>query len=127
MALAQTPVSGAFRNSPGAGPAAGIAGVGGHQAALKVRNPGLPYRTGAAQVRLLDTGHGLSVSASAGLAGGADYPDWSLDGRRLAFASGPELIVLDVRRRQARSLVSAGFRVVQPSWSPDGSELIYTI
>ena len=57
-------------------------------------------------------------------------PEWSPDGRRLAFISrvGPadQLFVLDFATGETRQLSSVAEGVAGPLWSPDGSRIAFT-
>jgi dipeptidyl aminopeptidase/acylaminoacyl peptidase len=53
--------------------------------------------------------------------GGADSPDWSPDGRRLAVVHADWIEIIGVRGRGPRRLV----RGSAPAWSPDGRELAF--
>jgi Tol biopolymer transport system component len=50
-------------------------------------------------------------------------PAWSPDGRRLAFARGGEIWVMNADGSGARSLGVGG---QEPAWSPDGRKLVFT-
>ncbi|MGH7702934.1 MAG: TolB family protein, partial [Gemmatimonadales bacterium] len=61
---------------------------------------------------------------------GYDYqPDWSPDGRFVAYASyrndAIELRLLDLSTLESRALVSNGAVNVEPKWSPDGSRIAF--
>lgn len=63
-------------------------------------------------------------------AGAYDYePDWSPDGRRVAFARydgrSVELMVLDLARDSVSALTANGAVNVDPRWSPDGERLAF--
>jgi Tol biopolymer transport system component len=54
-------------------------------------------------------------------------PDWSPDGRRLAYsggANGDEVIVRDVANGTIRTLAGRLLFIREPRWSPDGSRLL---
>jgi TolB protein len=56
-------------------------------------------------------------------------PDWSPDGRRVAFQSlinGVfQVMTINVRDQSVQALTSEG-RNEQPSWAPDGRHLVFT-
>jgi Tol biopolymer transport system component len=55
-------------------------------------------------------------------------PAWSPDGKRLAFASGGDLYVMNADGSGQHKIIELppGFVVpAEPSWSPDGSKLLY--
>jgi len=62
-------------------------------------------------------------------AGYAHQPDWSPDGRSIAYAwyshDAIDLKQLDVPSGESTTLVSNGAVNVEPRWSPDGSRLAY--
>jgi dipeptidyl aminopeptidase/acylaminoacyl peptidase len=57
-------------------------------------------------------------------------PEWSPDGRRLAFISrvGPadQLFILDFATGETRQLSSVAEGIAGPQWSPDGSRIAFT-
>src|SRR5579859_26008 len=56
-------------------------------------------------------------------------PEWSPDGRRLAFISRPgnadQLFVLDIALGETRQLTSVPEGVSSPVWSPDGARIAF--
>ena len=62
--------------------------------------------------------------------GGATNPDWSPDGRMIAFglekATTAGVAVMNANGKQLRTLTPTGFQG-QPSFSPDGQKLAVTI
>ncbi len=72
-----------------------------------------------------------STSASQLTAGpGYDYqPDWSPDGKSIAFArydrDTVELQLLEIATGQVRRLTSGGAVNVEPKWSPDGKKIAF--
>ncbi|HTS57453.1 MAG TPA: protein kinase [Terriglobales bacterium] len=60
--------------------------------------------------------------------GYADSPQWSPDGKQIAFASGDSkarLYLVSVEGGDPRSFSVAEFDVVGPSWMPDGNSIIF--
>ena len=51
-------------------------------------------------------------------------PDWSPDGGRIAFVSGPSIYILDLSNLSRSLLVKQGD---DPSWSPDGSKITFDV
>jgi hypothetical protein len=75
-------------------------------------------RVGTREARQLTSGSGY------------DYqPDWSLDGRYVAYVSyrddAIELRLLDLSTGENRSLLADGAVYVEPRWSPDGRQLAF--
>ncbi len=73
-------------------------------------------------------GSKVAVQLTAGP--GYDYqPDWSPDGRYIAYASyradAVELRLLDLARDTTLPLVAGGAVNVEPRWSPDGTRIAY--
>jgi TolB protein len=73
---------------------------------------------------------GTTVAEQLTAGPGYDHqPDWSPDGRFVAYASyrddAVELRLLDVRTLETRSLLSDGAVHVEPRWSPDGGRLAF--
>ncbi len=50
---------------------------------------------------------------------------WSPDGRRLAYANGADLVVVEADG-SARTTLSAGRGALGPTWSPDGARIAFT-
>jgi TolB protein len=70
--------------------------------------------------------HGGSVEQLTHDAGGAAHPDWSPDGRLVAYDVGGMRIAIAPARGGAERLVSADVSAIDPSWSPDASQLAFT-
>jgi hypothetical protein len=74
----------------------------------------------------LGTDHARQLTSGPGY----DYqPDWSSDGRRVAYVSyradAMELRVLDLSSGEDRTLISDGSVNLEPRWSPDGGRLVF--
>lgn len=54
---------------------------------------------------------------------GADNPDWSADGRTLAFSVGGQRIGVADATSGGERLIASDVTATDPSWSPDGREL----
>ena len=54
---------------------------------------------------------------------GGDYPVWSPDGSKIAFASDEGITIMDAN---GSNVVSPGVLGYMPSWSPDGNQIVYT-
>jgi Tol biopolymer transport system component len=52
---------------------------------------------------------------------------WSPDGKRLAYANGSDLFLAESDGTEPHKLVSVTGSVLTPVWSPDGSELRFTV
>jgi Tol biopolymer transport system component len=83
---------------------------------------------------VVDDGHGISVidvtdGSRIKLLGRGNYPDWSHDGRWIAFASGgldkTRLFVVRADGMGARRIDTGDTQVFFPSWSADGSRIVY--
>jgi TolB protein len=75
-------------------------------------------RLGSEEARQLTTGPGYAYQ-----------PDWSPDGRQVAYAAydsdAIELRLLDLTSGRTRSLIADGSVSVEPRWSPDGRRLAF--
>jgi TolB protein len=58
--------------------------------------------------------------------GGAAHPDWSPDGRSVAYDVGGARIAIAPAGGGAERLVTIGMSAIDPSWSPDASRLAFT-
>jgi TolB protein len=83
---------------------------------------------GKRQTRLT---RGKRGNASSGI--GVYYamdPDWSHDGKQIAFWSardvGPRVFVMDADGRNAHPITTAPVAAVNPSWSPDGKRIVFS-
>lgn len=82
---------------------------------------------GKRQTRLT---RGTRPSASSGIdVYYAMDPDWSQDGKQIAFWSardvGPRIFVMDADGRNQHSITQASVGAVHPSWSPDGKRIVF--
>jgi TolB protein len=59
------------------------------------------------------------------IAAGYD-PDWSPDGKTFAYSTGHTIAVMKPDGSGRRTILSSKDFVVQPSWSGDGSRLVYS-
>src|SRR5437763_4046607 len=57
---------------------------------------------------------------------GAAHPDWSRDGRLVAYDVGGARVAVANADGSGEHFVSVGVRAVDPSWSPDSSQLAFT-
>jgi Tol biopolymer transport system component len=57
---------------------------------------------------------------------GAAHPDWSRDGRRVAFDVGGQRIAVANSDGSGEHLIAVDTSAIDPSWSPDGSRLVFT-
>jgi TolB protein len=56
---------------------------------------------------------------------GAQAPQWSLDGRRITFQANDGIYTVNADGTQLTHIVAAGPLASAPSWSPDGTKLLY--
>jgi Tol biopolymer transport system component len=70
----------------------------------------------------------VSTLARRCLEAGQD-PSWAPDGRRLAFAKGRSIVILDLQTHERTNLpLTTGDpqeSVASPAWSPDGARLVF--
>jgi len=57
---------------------------------------------------------------------GAAHPDWSRDGRLVAFDVGGQRIAVANADGSGEHLITIDTSAIDPSWSPDGSQLVFT-
>lgn len=57
---------------------------------------------------------------------GAAHPDWSRDGRLVAFDVGGQRIAVANAGGGGERLITVDTSAIDPSWSPDGSQLVFT-
>jgi Tol biopolymer transport system component len=57
---------------------------------------------------------------------GAAHPDWSPDGRSVAYDVGGARIAVSSARGGGERLVTIDMSAIDPSWSPNGSQLAFT-
>jgi len=50
------------------------------------------------------------------------YPDWSLDGARIAFRGGRDIYVMDADGSRLHRIIENGSH---PDWSPDGTHIVF--
>jgi TolB protein len=88
-------------------------------------------RTGVQEVYVSDadgTNPQALTSGGVGENAGRDNPDWSPDGRTVAYQSGmgsPQVMIIGVADQAMRILTAQG-RNSDPSWAPDSRHLVFT-
>jgi TolB protein len=58
--------------------------------------------------------------------GGGGTPDWSPDGKRVAFVRHNDIYVIEANGRGLRRLTQGGGNDTDPVWSPDGRWIAFT-
>ena len=56
---------------------------------------------------------------------GAQDPQWSPDGREIAFQANNRIYTVNADGTQLTQIAAAGGRAGEPAWSPDGTKLLY--
>ena len=57
---------------------------------------------------------------------GAQDPQWSPDGRKIAFQASSGIYTVNADGTQVTQIAAAGGLAGEPAWSPDGTKLLYT-
>jgi Tol biopolymer transport system component len=86
----------------------------------------LAYSAGApSQVFTIGT-HGGPARQITHDAAGAAHPDWSRDGRHVAYDVGGQRIAVANGDGSGEHLITIDTSAIDPSWSPDSSQLVFT-
>jgi dipeptidyl aminopeptidase/acylaminoacyl peptidase len=95
-------------------------------AAYPGENGGILYRGARDGASVLYLRHGHTVAPVPVDATGLRDATFSPRGRRVAFARGGSLWVMNADTGDQRTVTAPGVDAVQPSWSPDGAQLAFT-